>query len=174
MKETGVVRRIDELGRIVIPKEIRKNLRIREGDPVEIFVTQGENIVLKKYSTLNGFENELDKIVSVLANKLDTTVLISDNDKVISGSGSKKDNYLGKDLSFKFRNILHERRPHQTSNLNITAGDMYQGNIYILPLIVEGDLFGSLIVLLDNLDTSNSYKIITEVMGNYIVKKLES
>ena len=174
MKETGVVRRIDELGRIVIPKEIRKNLRIREGDPVEIFVLQGENIVLKKYSTLNGFENELDKIVTVLSSKLDTTVLISDNDKIISGAGNKKDNYVGKDLSFKLRNILHERRPHQSSSTNITASDMHQGNVYIFPLIVGGDLFGSLIILLDNLNISESYKIITEVMGNYIVKKLES
>lgn len=174
MKETGVVRRIDELGRIVIPKEIRKNLRIREGDPVEIFVTQGDNIVLKKYSSLNGFEGEFGNIATVISNKLDTTVLISDNDKVIASAGPKKEVYQGKDLSFKVRNILQDRRPMQVNIPNIISSEMYQGNIYVLPIIVEGDLFGGVILLLNDLEVSESYKVVAEVMGNYIVKRLES
>ena len=174
MKETGVVRRIDELGRIVIPKEIRKNLKIREGDPVEIFVSQGENIVLKKYSLLNGYENEFEKIALVIASKLNTTVLITDNDKVIASAGPLKDEYMGKDLSHRVRSVLQERRPSQTSVTNITSKEMYQGNAYILPLIVEGDLFGGVIILLNDIDFNESYKVVMEVMGNYIVKRLES
>ena len=174
MKATGIVRKVDDLGRIVIPKEIRKNLKIREGDPVEIFVSQGENIVLKKYSLLNGYENEFNKIASVLANKLNTTVLISDNDKVIASAGPLKDEYHGKDLSHRVRNILQERRTTHASLTNITTKEIYQGNAYIFPLIVEGDLFGGIIVLLNDIDFTESYKVVMEVMGNYIIKRLES
>lgn len=174
MKETGVVRRIDELGRIVIPKEIRKNLRIREGDPVEIFVSQGDNIILKKYSLLNGYENEFDKIASVIANKLNATVLISDNDKIIASAGPFKNEYIGKDLSHRVRSVLQERRATQATLANIVSKEMYQGNAYILPLIVEGDLFGGVILLLNDLSFDESYKVVMEVMGNYIIKRLES
>ncbi len=174
MKETGVVRRIDELGRIVIPKEIRKNLRIREGDPIEIFVTQGDNIVLKKYSSLNGLESEFANVATAISNKLDTTTLISDNDKIIASAGQNKEGFQGKDLSFKLRNVLQDRRPTQINIPNIISGEMYQGNIYVLPLIVEGDLFGSIIILLNDLEINDNYKIVVEVMGNYIVKRLES
>lgn len=174
MKETGVVRRIDELGRIVIPKEIRKNLRIREGDPVEIFVSQGESIILKKYSQLNGFESEFAKIASVIASKLNATTLITDNDKVIASAGPLKDVYLNKDLSHRVRTILQERRATQASLANIISKEMYQGSVYILPIIVEGDLFGGVIILLNDTDFNDSYKVVMEVMGNYIVKRLES
>ena len=87
MKDTGIVRRIDELGRIVIPKEIRKNLRINTGDNVEIYMDENNKIVLKKYSTLFGMEEELFNIAKVINETSNATIIITDIDKIIVSYG---------------------------------------------------------------------------------------
>ena len=89
MKTTGVVRRIDELGRIVIPKEIRKNLRIKNGDSMEIFLND-EEIVLKKYSPIESLENVLINYVDSFNQVMKHNIIITDRDKVIAISGSLK------------------------------------------------------------------------------------
>ena len=107
MKETGVSRRIDELGRIVIPKEIRKNLKIREGDQMEFYVEK-EYVVLKKQSSLNGLDEDIEHLLEVLYRKINQVVVLTDLDKVIYSLGDKK--YEGIDLSNKYKQILHNRK----------------------------------------------------------------
>ena len=91
MKATGVVRRIDELGRIVIPKEIRKTLRIREGENLEIFLDDQENIVLKKYFVLNHFAEEAKTFVDTIYHLTTHSVIITDTDKVVAMAGVVKE-----------------------------------------------------------------------------------
>ena len=96
MKETGVSRRIDELGRIVIPKEIRKNLKIREGDQMEFYVEK-EYVVLRKKSSLQGLDEDIEHLLEVLYKKINKVILLTDLDKVIYVKGDDK--YKDLDLS---------------------------------------------------------------------------
>ena len=108
MKTTGVIRRIDELGRIVIPKEIRKNLRIKNGDSLEIFL-ESDNIILKKYSQLETIENVSVDYVEAFNSIIKHNIIVTDRDKVIAVSGPLKKKYLGKEVNeFTERSI--ERR----------------------------------------------------------------
>ncbi len=99
MKSTGVIRRIDDLGRIVIPKEIRKNLRIKDGDNLEIFISS-EDLVLKKYSHLKKITDLAQELSDTLNNYLEKTILITDNDSVIAMTGKNKRKYQNKKVSF--------------------------------------------------------------------------
>ena len=98
MKTTGVIRRIDELGRIVIPKEIRKNLRIKNGDSLEIFL-ESDNIILKKYSQLETIENVSVDYVEAFNTIIKHNIIVTDRDKVIAVSGPLKKKYLGKEVN---------------------------------------------------------------------------
>ena len=89
MKSTGVVRRIDDLGRIVIPKEIRRNLRIKEGENLEIFI-ENENIILKKYSMMNKINDLSQELTDAIYTFTKHNVFITDTDSVVAGSGKLK------------------------------------------------------------------------------------
>ena len=99
MKATGVVRRIDDLGRIVIPKEIRKTLRIREGDPLEIFTDKEGEIILKKYSPIGELSEFATQYTEALAKTTGHIACISDKDTIIAVSGAPKKEYLEKSVS---------------------------------------------------------------------------
>ena len=90
MKATGIVRRIDDLGRIVIPKEIRRTLRIREGDPLEIFTDREGKVILKKYSPIGELGTLAGIYADSLSKTLDCTVCITDTDQVIAAAGNGK------------------------------------------------------------------------------------
>ena len=109
MKATGVVRRIDELGRIVIPKEIRKTLRIKEGENLEIFIDDKENVVLKKYSLMNKIEDFAQNFTDSINSLLKHNIIITDNDSVIAVSGKYKKKYLNKSISSTIENMLLSR-----------------------------------------------------------------
>src|SRR6056297_1277672 len=96
MKATGIVRRIDDLGRVVIPKEIRRNLHIREGEPLEIFVDKEGEIILKKYSPIGELASPANEYCDVLFEVLQTPILITDRDSIIAVAGMNKKVLLGK------------------------------------------------------------------------------
>ena len=96
MKATGVVRRIDELGRIVIPKELRKNLRIREGENIEIYMDENSNIILKKFSSLKNINEVADYVTNSINKVTKLNTMIIDSDSVVSYSGNNKKEYVNK------------------------------------------------------------------------------
>ncbi len=100
MKATGVVRRIDELGRIVIPKELRKNLRINEGENIEIYMDDNENIILKKFSSLKKISDLAFYVVNSINQITKLNCLIFDSDSVVAYSGVKKKYYLDKNIGY--------------------------------------------------------------------------
>lgn len=151
MKATGIVRRIDDLGRVVIPKEIRRTLRIREGDPLEIFTDREGEIILKKYSPIG----ELGQFAKQYADSIGQTtghiVAIADRDQFIAVAGMKKD-WVTKPISKDLETLINDRE-------SVAAGRDEKGfikvsqdedDIYsevIAPIISEGDAIGAVLIL---------------------------
>ena len=109
MKATGIVRRIDDLGRVVIPKEIRRTLRIRESDPLEIFTDREGEIILKKYSPIGELGNFAKEYAESLAQVAGCMVCICDHDQVIAAAGSGSKEYLGKRIHSELEDVIADR-----------------------------------------------------------------
>lgn len=109
MKATGIVRRIDDLGRVVVPKEIRRTLRIREGDPMEIFTNRDGEIILKKYSPIGEIDSFAKQYAESLAQVSGYKILISDRDQIIAVAGGAKKELLGKNISTQLEKLINER-----------------------------------------------------------------
>ena len=154
MKATGIVRRMDELGRVVIPKEIRRTLRIREGDPLEIF-TDRDELMLKKYSpiaTIEKFSESAAKSLAELTNKL---AVVCDTDGVLFAFGEGKREFAGKTLSSDMDKLMKERKSYVASKAEggeilpaVAAGESDFSAQVIVPVVSGGDCLG-LVVLLD-------------------------
>lgn len=110
MRATGIIRRIDDLGRIVIPKEIRKTMHIRESDPLEIFTEKDGDIILKKYSPIGEMGNNAKQYAEAIAAQIPYTVCICDQDSVIAAAGPNAKKLLGKLLHEKAEEALSERK----------------------------------------------------------------
>ena len=154
MKATGIVRRIDDLGRIVIPKEIRRTLRIRESDPLEIFTDREGEIILKKYSPIGEMTTFAKQYSESLAQVSGHAALIADRDQFIAVSGGYK-HLMGKSLSRELEDKINNRETVIASkgerNFITISTDMMPGNEYehqaIAPIICEGDVIGAVILL---------------------------
>ena len=151
MKATGIVRRIDDLGRVVIPKEIRRTLRIREGDPLEIFTDKDGEVIFKKYSPIG----ELGDFAGIYAETLSKTsgfpVCITDKDSVIAVYGASRKDFSEKRISTDIENVIDEKTTFIKSqnprkHLKIVDGvDKYRAGV-VVPTISEGDTVGSVII----------------------------
>ena len=100
MKATGIVRRIDDLGRVVIPKEIRRTMRIREGDPLEIYTTRDGEVIFKKYSLIGGLEDFAAQFCDTLSRNTDFTAAVTDRDGIVAVAGAGKRELLGKGTGY--------------------------------------------------------------------------
>ncbi len=154
MKATGIVRRIDDLGRIVIPKEIRRTLRIRESDPLEIFTDREGEIILKKYSPIGEIGTFAKQYAESLAQVSGHVAMITDRDQIIAVSGGYRQ-MLGKGLSKELEEKMNNRETMVASKGDRNFISLFQeGNEdyvhqAISPIICEGDVIGS-VVLLEN------------------------
>jgi len=149
MKTTGVVRRIDDLGRVVIPKEIRKTLRIKDGESVEIFLDSG-NIVLKKYHPLEGVPSFYKEYVESIHSEIGSNVFIVDRDKIVAVSGDFKKNYLDKNISSELDVIIQKRTIHYCvdfTDISLIDGVVESASYVISPIICNGDAIGAVIIL---------------------------
>lgn len=155
LKATGIVRRIDDLGRVVIPKEIRRTLRIREGDPLEIFTDKEGEVILKKYSPIG----ELGDFASQYAESIHKTsghiTCIADRDTIIAVSGASKKEFLEKSLSSDLERVIEEKttlvvKSPDEKTISILADeapDRKYSSQVVSPIISEGDPIGAVILL---------------------------
>ena len=145
MKATGVVRRIDELGRIVIPKELRKNLRIKEGENLEIYTIDEEKIVLKKFSSIKGIVDLADYITQSIQNICRLNTIIYDNDSIIAFSGKGKKEYLDKKIGSTLISFLNEKE----LNGEIEIVENKKENVNIINQLIRqnGDIVGGILVM---------------------------
>ncbi len=155
MKATGVVRRIDDLGRIVIPKEIRRTLHIKEGDPLEIFTDKEGEIILKKYSPIGELSEFATGYAETLSKTTGHIACITDKDTVIAVSGGSKKEFLEQALSPELEKVIENKEIYTSKENNeialpITQNDnkerRYNSQV-IYPIIADGDVIGSVILL---------------------------
>lgn len=174
MKSTGVVRRIDELGRIVIPKEIRKTLRIKDGENIEISV-ENDNIILKKYSfmkKLNDFANEFTEAI-YLSNK--KNIIITDTDTIISISGTLKKDYVGKNISNYLFDILRKRENiinRKQKEIKIIENEEIKGFYVINSIICNGDAIGLIIIFSSDDEIDEFDEKIANMASQFLSKYL--
>jgi AbrB family transcriptional regulator (stage V sporulation protein T) len=154
LKATGIVRRIDDLGRVVIPKEIRRTLRIREGDPLEIFTDREGEVILKKYSPIGELGDFASEYAESLHNTSGHIICVADRDSIIAVSGASKKEFLEKQLSSELEKIMESKNTFtalstESARINILSDDKeekYSSQV-ITPIISEGDPIGAVMFL---------------------------
>ncbi len=172
MKTTGIIRRIDELGRIVIPKEIRKNMRIKNGESLEIFVDE-DSIVLKKYSPMESLETVAEKYVETFNQVLKHNIIVTDRDKVIAVAGSLKKKYFGKNISnFTERSI--DRRDsfveRQKKIFEIIDNEEEFGYYSFSSIVNNGDAIGAVIILSTDVPITESEEKMAVILAKILSK----
>lgn len=179
MKATGIVRRIDDLGRVVIPKEIRRTLRIREGDPLEIFVDRDGEVILKKYSPIGELGDFAKEYADSLAESLGHIALITDRDVIIAVAGTSKKEFLEKAIGSDVEKAMEERK----TIVNSTPGD-YQivrdrterfTSRVVAPIIAAGDPIGTVILLSreDQVKMGELETKLAETAAGFLGKQME-
>ena len=153
MKATGIVRRIDELGRVVIPKEIRRTLRIRESDPLEIFTDREGEIILKKYSPIGELSTFAKQYAECLAQVSGCLTIVCDMDQVIATAGAGKKEFQEQFISQQLQRTLERRSQILANNGERTFIPIINGQVeeyvweIVAPIVCEGDVVGGVILL---------------------------
>lgn len=172
MKATGIVRRIDDLGRIVIPKEIRRTMHIREGDPLEIFTAKDGEVIFKKYSPMGEFTNFAAHMCETLNKTTGYISAVTDRDSIIAVSGAPSREINEKRISTELENLMENRQIYQYQPggkvVPVTADENKYKLALAAPIISEGDVMGGVIFLATD-DTPQSgeveYKLAQTVAG---------
>lgn len=141
MISSGITRKIDDLGRIVLPKEIRRTLNINTGDDFQIII-EDNRIILEKFSLLDSFENRIIKIINCFINEKDYKILVTIRDRII--------NYNNENISKVISNIIRERKIYYNDRIEkniINNKIIIEGKIVILPIVIDSDLLGSIIIV---------------------------
>lgn len=174
MKSTGIVRRIDELGRVVIPKEIRKTLKIREGDSLEIYVEKN-SIILRKFSHLNNFTSTAERMVSIVSNTLKKNIIIVDLDHVLACSKNLEEDYLNQSISSQLVNLMMSRKNSGQFSLETVSfiDTVEEKCSYVMsPILVDSDVLGA-VILFDQKSLEGSDSLISQMLSSFFVKTLE-
>lgn len=153
MKATGIVRRIDDLGRIVIPKEIRRTMRIREGDPMEIFTSREGEILLKKYSPVGELGEFASELAESVAQTIGELICVTDRDYVIAAAGAGKKEVEGKTLEQAFQAAIDKRCNQVVASDKSEAIPVFQGDEKnytrqaMATILSHGDCIGAVVIL---------------------------
>ncbi|WP_141434185.1 stage V sporulation protein T [Bacillus sp. 03113] len=178
MKATGIVRRIDDLGRVVIPKEIRRTLRIREGDPLEIFVDRDGEVILKKYSPISELSDFAKEYAEALYDSLGNPVLICDRDTFITVAGGSKKEYLNKSISEEVEKAMEDRNAilsNQESEISLVEGHPETVSAYTIgPIIANGDPIGAVIIYSKEHSLGEVEQKAVETAAGFLARQMES
>ncbi len=164
MKATGIVRRIDDLGRVVIPKEIRRTMRIREGDPLEIYTDNDGEVIFKKYSPIGELSPHSMQYAEVLCKSTGYPALICDRDHIVAASGVSKKEYLERRITSELEALIENRENYisRTNDIHkfVSVEGIDRRTVAAFPIIASGDISGA-VILLEN--DSGSYPNETEI-----------
>lgn len=179
MKATGIVRRIDDLGRVVIPKEIRRTLRIREGDPLEIFVDRDGEVILKKYSPIGELGDFAKEYAESLYESTGHVTLISDRDSFIALAGGSKKEYLEKQVGILLEKVMDGRKTvleTNSGNYELGKDNPELLSSYVAsPIISGGDPIGCVVMLNkdESVKMSQLEVKMTETAAAFLGKQME-
>ena len=179
MRATGIVRRIDDLGRVVIPKEIRKTLRIREGDPLEIFTAKDGEVILKKYSPIGELNEFSQEYAETLGETLGHGVIVTDLDSVIAVSKLPKKDYKEKSISRELEDLIENRVStfvNDNKLVSIHRDDPMEYKMQIITPIVSssGDCIGSIsLISKEESGLNESDEKLLKVAANFLGKQVQ-
>ena len=180
MKATGIVRRIDDLGRVVIPKEIRRTLRIREGDPLEIFTDREGEIILKKYSPIGELGAFAKEYAESLSQSSGHITCIVDKDHIIAISGASKKEFMDKNISPALERVINNRATviysrNEADFVPILEDDndaLYKNEL-ITPIISEGDVIGAIVMLSSDKKMGEVESKLAQTAAGFLGKQME-
>ncbi len=180
MKATGIVRRIDDLGRVVIPKEIRRTLRIREGDPLEIYTEKDGEVIFKKYSPMGDLTDFAAQICDSIGKNTGHTAIVCDRDGIIAAFGAPRRELLEKRCSPALEQLMESRKSYRwtldETPLRVSESVERYHLGACAPILAEGDLMGCVALLLEPADsplTEMDLKLVQTVAG-FLGRQMEN
>lgn len=181
MKATGIVRRIDDLGRVVIPKEIRRTLRIKEGTPLEIFTDREGQIILKKYSPIGELSIFAKEYAEALAQTTGLVACITDHDQVVAAAGPGNKEFAGKEISKELEGAIGDREgiyANGNEKGKIPVVSDQAGNLYsqaVQPIICAGDAIGAVILMgrSEKDVMGNSERLLVQTAAGFLGRQME-
>lgn len=179
MKATGIVRRIDDLGRVVIPKEIRRTMRIREGDPLEIFTDNDGEVVFKKYSPVGEMSPFATPYADVMSRAVGMPVLICDRDHVVAAAGVSRKEFLERRISSQLEEVMDQRRTQVAAAGDSRRLQPVEGieryAAVTAPILAAGDVIGAVCMLLPESGAvpSESDVKLTQVAASFLGRQME-
>ena len=180
MKATGIVRRVDDLGRIVIPKEIRRTLKIREGDPLEIYTEKDGGVIFRKYSPMGDLQEFASQMCEAIGANTGCIAAVSDRDSIIALTGAPKRELIDKPNSQELDRLMEQRRNYRyTAGENLIrateASDKYHLGV-AAPILSQGDLMGCVMLLLGENDgpLGEADQKLAQTVAGFLGKQMES
>ena len=166
MKATGIVRRIDDLGRVVIPKEIRRTMRIREGDPLEIYTSNDGEVIFKKYSVIGEMSENATQVADIMHKLAGCPVVVFDRDHVVASSGVIKKEFSERRVSPELEELMESRRQFfaEDASRNFYAVEgVEQPALACMPILTSGDVTGAVTFL-----SSDSRQTVSELQKSLV------
>lgn len=180
MKATGIVRRVDDLGRIVIPKEIRRTLKIREGDPLEIYTEKDGGVIFRKYSPMGDLQDFAAQICESIGANTGRIAAVSDRDSIIALSGAPKRELMDKPNSQELDKLMQQRKNYRyesgDTRLRAAEGsDKYHVGA-AAPILSQGDLMGCVMLLMGENDQApeEGEQCLIRTVASFLGKQMES
>jgi AbrB family transcriptional regulator (stage V sporulation protein T) len=178
MKATGIVRRIDDLGRVVIPKEIRRTMRIREGDPLEIYTNSDGEVIFKKYSAISEMSENAGYVADIMYKIAGCPVVIFDKDHVVASSGVSRKEFAERRVTVQLEELMGSRKPYYKSN---NAEQFYgaegvdRSAAAAVPIISAGDIIGAVVFLENAPDVpiTDLQKSLINASAQFLAKQIE-
>ena len=180
MKATGIVRRVDDLGRIVIPKEIRRTLRIREGDPLEIYTEKDGGVIFRKYSPMGDLQPFAAQMCESSVSNTGRVAAVADRDAIIAVHGGPKRELMDKPNSDALSKLMEQRKiyRYEAGNPTIPAAegsDKYHLGV-TAPILSQGDLMGCVMLLLNESEAplGESEQKLVQTIADFLGKQMEN
>ena len=180
MKATGIVRRVDDLGRIVIPKEIRRTLRIREGDPLEIYTEKDGGVIFRKYSPMGDLQEFAAQMCEAIGGATGHIAAISDRDSIIALSGAPKRELVDKPNSVELDKLMEQRKHYRYQEGESVIRASESSDKYHLgvaaPILSQGDLMGCVMLLMDenSKPVQEADQKLAQTVAGFLGKQMES
>ena len=179
MKATGIVRRVDDLGRIVIPKEIRRTLKIREGDPLEIYTEKDGGVIFRKYSPMGDLQEFASQMCDAIGSATGHIAAVADRDSIIALSGAPRRELVEKPNSRELDRIMEGRKsyryqPGQTKLRVTEASDKYHLGV-AAPILSQGDLMGCVMLLMNEEDNplAEADQKLAQTVAGFLGRQME-